>query len=130
MRAGLVVIGCSSGGMAAVARLLAPLPKGFRLPIAIAQHRARESDETLASVLQRSTRLIVREPQRGGLDRTSSAPAAARAGFVETAATFFSKAARSSGTLDGSVHTRGRELELAMVEISAVESIVGALLGA
>lgn len=60
---GLVVIGCSSGGMAAVARLLASLPRGFRLPIAIAQHRARESDETLAAVLQRATRLTVREAE-------------------------------------------------------------------
>lgn len=63
LRPEIVVLGCSSGGMAAIARLLAPLPRGFALPIVIAQHRARESDDTLASVLQRTTKLTVREAE-------------------------------------------------------------------
>jgi two-component system chemotaxis response regulator CheB len=39
----LIAIGASWGGLQAVEQLLAALPRGFRTPIAIAQHRAVDS---------------------------------------------------------------------------------------
>ncbi len=57
----LVVVGASLGGLHAVAALLRGLPGGFPLPLAIVQHRHKESDETLRIVLQRSSKLAVCE---------------------------------------------------------------------
>jgi two-component system chemotaxis response regulator CheB len=58
---GVVVIGASLGGLQAVAAVLAPLPKGFHLPIVIAQHRATvpPSDGDLQAIWQRHTSLVV-----------------------------------------------------------------------
>jgi two-component system chemotaxis response regulator CheB len=61
----VVVIGTSSGGLAALERLLSGLPDDFALPIAIAQHRARESDDALARVLQARTKLRVHDADDG-----------------------------------------------------------------
>lgn len=52
----LIVIGVSAGGLTALGTILHGLPADFRVPIAIVQHRARESD-ALASVLQDTTKL-------------------------------------------------------------------------
>ena len=49
----LVCIGASWGGLTAVGQVLADLPEDFDLPIAVAQHRHRDSQaETLAELLQ------------------------------------------------------------------------------
>lgn len=58
----LVVIGTSLGGLTALEILLARLPAGFPVPVVIVQHRDVRS-HSLAPILQRSTRLRVREPQ-------------------------------------------------------------------
>jgi len=52
----LVCMGASWGGLKAVGQVLADLPEDFDLPIAIAQHRHRDSQaETLAELLQAKT---------------------------------------------------------------------------
>ena len=55
----LVVIGASLGGLEAVAQLLASLPNGFSLPVAVVQHRAASTDNDVAVMWQRSTTLPV-----------------------------------------------------------------------
>jgi two-component system chemotaxis response regulator CheB len=48
----LVVIGASWGGLGALERVLSGLPRGFRTPIAVAQHRSPDgSSEGLARLL-------------------------------------------------------------------------------
>ncbi|MFH7028754.1 MAG: chemotaxis protein CheB [Heteroscytonema crispum UTEX LB 1556] len=59
----LIAIGASLGGLYALQALLKGLPKNFALPIAIAQHRHKSSDDTLSFLLQQFTHLIVKEPQ-------------------------------------------------------------------
>jgi two-component system chemotaxis response regulator CheB len=52
----LVCVGASWGGLTAVGQVLADLPEDFDLPIAVAQHRHRDSQaETLAELLQAKT---------------------------------------------------------------------------
>ena len=58
----LVVIGTSLGGLTALEILLARLPAGFPVPVVVVQHRDVRS-HSLTMILQRSTRLRVREPQ-------------------------------------------------------------------
>lgn len=58
----LVVVGASLGGLAALQALLAGLPAGFDLPIAIVQHRRPDEDSRLVDLLARVTPLDVREP--------------------------------------------------------------------
>jgi two-component system chemotaxis response regulator CheB len=48
----LVVIGTSWGGLNALSRIVEGLPLDFRLPIVVVQHRGRDSDETMAMILQ------------------------------------------------------------------------------
>ena len=57
---GLIVIGVSAGGLKALATLLQGLGPDFTIPIAIVQHRSRDSD-SLALVLQEYTPLRLRE---------------------------------------------------------------------
>jgi two-component system chemotaxis response regulator CheB len=60
----LVVIGASVGGLQAVGQLLSALPKGFALPIAIAQHRSASPTEgDLPGMWQRESGLVVREAE-------------------------------------------------------------------
>jgi len=66
----LVVMGTSTGGLHALTRLLGELPPGFPLPIAIVQHRSRDSDERLAVLLSGASSIPVceaedKEPLRG-----------------------------------------------------------------
>lgn len=56
----LVVIGVSAGGLHAVGTILSQLDAEFPIPMAVVQHRARESD-ALALVLQEEARLRVCE---------------------------------------------------------------------
>jgi two-component system chemotaxis response regulator CheB len=55
----LIVIGCSMGGMAALEKIFHVLPKGFAVPIVVAQHRYRTSGEALPSFLRRHSPLSV-----------------------------------------------------------------------
>ena len=60
----IVVIGASAGGLEAVSRLLAQLPREFNLPVAIAQHRApAPPDGDLAVIWQRVTPLPVADAE-------------------------------------------------------------------
>jgi two-component system chemotaxis response regulator CheB len=54
------VIGTSAGGFDAVCRLLSRLPAEFPIPLAVVQHRSRDSD-ALAGLLQDCTQLRVCE---------------------------------------------------------------------
>jgi two-component system chemotaxis response regulator CheB len=47
----LIVIGASWGGLHALEKLLGGLPQGFQTPVAIAQHRAVDSDSGALSAL-------------------------------------------------------------------------------
>jgi two-component system, chemotaxis family, protein-glutamate methylesterase/glutaminase len=48
----IVVVGASWGGLAALSRLIGDLPADFEVPIAVVQHRSRNADNLLASLLQ------------------------------------------------------------------------------
>ena len=55
----LVAIGCSLGGMHALQIILSHLPKGFCVPIVVAQHRHKNSNEGLPAYFRRSTQFNV-----------------------------------------------------------------------
>lgn len=55
----LIVIGCSLGGMYALQAILAPLPSDFCVPIVVAQHRHKRSNEQLPAFFRRATQLKV-----------------------------------------------------------------------
>lgn len=57
----LVVIGTSWGGLHALRRVLGGLPAKFDVPVVVVQHRHRDSDELLVSLLQEHTPLEVCE---------------------------------------------------------------------
>jgi two-component system chemotaxis response regulator CheB len=57
----MIVIGGSLGSMAALRLIVQDLPASFSLPIAVALHRHRESDDALVDLLQRELALTVRE---------------------------------------------------------------------
>ena len=57
----LAVVGASWGGLTALRAIVGKLPQGFRLPIAIVQHRHRNSEALLARFLQEQTQLRVCE---------------------------------------------------------------------
>ena len=56
---GIVVIGTSWGGLAALSEIVAGLPGDFPLPICIVQHRSKDSDALLVRLLQDLTSLCV-----------------------------------------------------------------------
>jgi two-component system chemotaxis response regulator CheB len=56
----LVVVGVSAGGLAALRTLVGGLPPGFSIPIAVVQHRSRDS-ELLCELLQECSTLEVGE---------------------------------------------------------------------
>ena len=56
----LIVVGVSAGGLFALRTLVAALPGGFDIPIAVVQHRSKDS-EALCDLLQECTRLRVGE---------------------------------------------------------------------
>ena len=57
----LAVVGASWGGLAALQTLVGRLPRSLRLPVAIVQHRHRNSEALLARFLQEQTPLRVCE---------------------------------------------------------------------
>jgi two-component system, chemotaxis family, protein-glutamate methylesterase/glutaminase len=57
----IVVVGTSWGGLAALRGLASPLPREFGLPIAVVQHRHKDSDRLLGTLLQDHTALTVCE---------------------------------------------------------------------
>ncbi len=57
----LVVIGTSWGGLHALRRVLGGLPAKFDVPVVVVQHRHRDSDHLLVSLLQDHTSLEVHE---------------------------------------------------------------------
>jgi len=59
----LVVMGTSTGGLHALTRLLSALPASFPLPIAIVQHRSRDSDERLSLLLGGVSKIPVYEAE-------------------------------------------------------------------
>lgn len=59
----LVVVGASLGGLHALSTLLAALPADFPVPLVIAQHRGREGDSSLLSLLQYASNLPVSEAE-------------------------------------------------------------------
>lgn len=61
MESRLIVIGASLGGMTALKVLLQGLAQAFPIPIAIAQHRHKDSQDQMIEFLQRHTSLSVKE---------------------------------------------------------------------
>jgi len=59
----LVVIGSSKGGLRALQSVLSSLSANFNWPIAVAQHRERDTGSNLANFMQKSSALKVREPE-------------------------------------------------------------------
>lgn len=57
----VIVVGTSWGGLVALKTLVTALPVGFDIPLAIVQHRHRDSDHLLARFLQEHTGLRVGE---------------------------------------------------------------------
>ena len=57
----IVVIGTSWGGLAALTELLGAMPADFPVPIAVVQHRSKESERLLPQLLQDATDLKVCE---------------------------------------------------------------------
>ena len=57
----IVAIGTSWGGLAALTRMLGDLPADFPIPIAVVQHRSKESERLLPELLQDATDLKVCE---------------------------------------------------------------------
>lgn len=56
-----VVIGASLGGLQALGTLLSGLPANFPVPLAIVQHRHKDSDGGLCTALQQHSSLPIRE---------------------------------------------------------------------
>ena len=57
----IVVVGTSWGGLNALRMLIAGLPADFAVPMVIVQHRHRESDHLMSTLLQDRTKLNVCE---------------------------------------------------------------------
>ena len=74
----IVVVGASWGGLAALSRVIGDLPADFEVPIAVVQHRSRNADNLLASLLQDVSPLRV-------LDVEDKEPLAGRTVFVAPA---------------------------------------------
>jgi two-component system chemotaxis response regulator CheB len=55
----LIVIGCSMGGMHALQTIFSELPADFPVPIAVAQHRHKKSNEGLPAFLRKTSKLAV-----------------------------------------------------------------------
>lgn len=55
----IVVVGCSLGGMKALQTILAELPQSFAVPMAIVQHRYRNSNQALPAFLSRHANLPI-----------------------------------------------------------------------
>lgn len=56
-----IAIGASSGGIAALLRILKPLPANFRLPIIVVLHIPKDRDSKLADVFQHHLKMVVHQ---------------------------------------------------------------------
>ncbi len=56
-----IVIGCSSGGLDALGRILPPLPPGFPLPVIVVMHMPQDGQSLLPEVLGEHCRMPVAE---------------------------------------------------------------------
>ena len=63
----LVVVAASAGGLPALTTVLAALPEGFPLPVAVVQHLDPRHDSIMAQILGRRTALRVKEATAGDL---------------------------------------------------------------
>lgn len=63
MMADIIVVGASLGGLKAVQAILAKIPPGFQVPVAIVQHRQADAQDLLVGLLQRHTSIMVREAE-------------------------------------------------------------------
>lgn len=61
----IVVIAASVGGLEALSCILSELPSAFPLAVAIVQHRSMSSPNLLAELLQRRTKLAVKNAEDG-----------------------------------------------------------------
>ena len=59
----IIVIGTSFGGLTALETLLPSLPEDFPVPIALVQHRSKDSDNGLRDFLSSYSRLSIVEPE-------------------------------------------------------------------
>jgi two-component system chemotaxis response regulator CheB len=59
---GIVVVGTSYGGLAALQELLPGLDRDFRLPVVVVQHRSKDADDGLCEFLERHSPLPLGEP--------------------------------------------------------------------
>jgi two-component system chemotaxis response regulator CheB len=59
----LIVVGASLGGLHALEAIFAALPPSLAVPLAVVQHRHRDSDDTLRLVLQRASALPIYEAE-------------------------------------------------------------------
>ncbi|MDX6711003.1 MAG: two-component system, chemotaxis family, protein-glutamate methylesterase/glutaminase [Blastocatellia bacterium] len=59
----LVVIGSSKGGLRALQSVLSTLSADFNWPIAVAQHRERDTSSSLVEYMQKNSALKIREPE-------------------------------------------------------------------
>ena len=68
----LIVIGCSLGGMRALEAILCALPPEFDTPVAIAQHRHKNSGDHLPDFFRRSCKLrVVDADDKQSIDRNT-----------------------------------------------------------
>ncbi|WP_175511429.1 CheB methylesterase domain-containing protein [Alicyclobacillus macrosporangiidus] len=70
---GVVVIGCSTGGPAALARLLPDFPADFPVPVVVLQHMPAGFTRPLAERLNRLCALMVKEGEDGEILRPGTA---------------------------------------------------------
>ena len=57
----VVLVGTSWGGLAALRTLVAGLPESFQMAVILVQHRHKDSDHLLRTLLQERSPLVVRE---------------------------------------------------------------------
>jgi len=63
VRAKVVVVGASAGGLRALQVLLEGLPKDFTVPVLIVQHRHQSSEDSFCALLQKHSLLPVSEAE-------------------------------------------------------------------
>lgn len=68
----IIVMGASLGGTSVLQDLLSELPERFPTPIAIVQHRAKESTDILVQLLSSRSKLMVKEAEDKELIRDST----------------------------------------------------------
>ena len=76
----IVVVGTSWGGLSALRELITGLPGTLGLPVVVVQHRHRQSNHVMTTLLQDETRLCVCEVEdKAPLEATLGSLAQAQA---------------------------------------------------